>query len=148
MSGQFQLYVWTIRYLKPEQVFWRIAKRLGMKCALKGAHPAKEPGQRIGAAIPELDYDPVFLDWFCVEELMHDRVTFLHEAEHFDWDGIWHIEGRSHLWNFNLHYFEYAYRLKSAAHPLASPIGGGGPRKRWRGCTSVGRTLPQSRLAP
>ncbi len=43
---------------------------------------------------------------------------------------------------------EYAYRLKSAAHPLASPIGGGGPRKRWRGCTSVGRTLPQSRLAP
>ena len=111
MSGQFQLYVWTIRYLKPEQVFWRIAKRLGMKCYLKGAHPAKEPGQRIGAAIPELDYDPVFLDRFCVEELMHDRVTFLHEAEHFDWDGIWHIEGRSHLWNFNLHYFEYIHPL-------------------------------------
>lgn len=112
MLGKIGLYANTIRYLKPEQVFWRVGKKMGMKCALKGAHPTKEIGQRIGIAIPELDYDPVFLNRFCVEELMADRVTFLHEAEHFDWEGSWHIDGRSPLWNFNLHYFEYI-------HPLA-----------------------------
>lgn len=112
MLGKIGLYANTIRYLKPEQVFWRVGKKMGLKCALKGAHPTKELGQRIGIAIPELDHDPVFLNRFCVEELMKDRVTFLHEAENFDWEGIWHINGRSPLWNFNLHYFEYI-------HPLA-----------------------------
>ena len=112
MLGKIGLYANTIRYLKPEQVFWRVGKKMGMKCALKGAHPTKEIGQRIGIAIPELDYDPVFLNRFCVEELMADRVTFLHEAENVDWEGSWHIDGRSPLWNFNLHYFEYI-------HPLA-----------------------------
>ena len=112
MLGKIGLYANTIRYLKPEQVFWRVGKKMGMTCALKGAHPTKEIGQRIGIAIPELDYDPVFLNRFCVEELMADRVTFLHEAENVDWEGSWHIDGRSPLWNFNLHYFEYI-------HPLA-----------------------------
>ena len=111
MLGKIGLYANTIRYLKPEQVFWRVGKKMGMKCALKGAHPTKEIGQRIGIAIPELDYDPVFLNRFCVEELMADRVTFLHEAENVDWEGSWHIDGRSPLWNFNLHYFEYIHHL-------------------------------------
>ena len=111
MRGRFQLYFWTIRYLKPEQVFWRIAKRLGVKCALKGAHPSVGGGQRIAVFLPELDYDSVFLNRFCVEELMHDRVTFLREAEDFQWEGIWHLDARTPLWNFNLHYFEYIHPL-------------------------------------
>ena len=112
MLRKIKLYFWTIKYLKPEQVFWRIGKKLGMKCALKGAHPSKGNGRRIAILIPELDYDPAFLSRFCVDELMQDRICFLHEAENFWWDGIWHADGRSHLWNFNLHYFEYI-------HPLA-----------------------------
>lgn len=112
MLGKVRLYANTIRYMKPEQVFWRVGKKIGLQCALKGAHPTKEIGQKYGIAIPELDDDPVFRSRFCVEELMKDRVTFLHEAENVDWEGIWHIAGRSPLWNFNLHYFEYI-------HPLA-----------------------------
>lgn len=111
MLGKIGLYANTIRYLKPEQVFWRVGKKMGMKCALKGAHPTKEIGQRIGIAIPELDYDPVFLNRFCVEELMKDRVTFLHEAEDVSWEGNWRVESRTPLWNFNLHYFEYIHPL-------------------------------------
>ena len=112
MPGKIRLYANTIRYMKPEQIFWRIGKKLGMKCALKGAHPTAV-GHTLTPAVPELDLDPVFLRRFCVEELMQDRVTFLHETEQFDWEGSWHIDGRSHLWNFNLHYFEYL-------HPLAA----------------------------
>ena len=122
MLGKSVVYAHTIRYMKPGQVFWRSGKKMGIKCALKGAHPSKEPGQRIGIAIPELDCDPVFLNRFCVKELMNDRVAFLHEAENFDWEGIWHIDGRSPLWNFNLHYFEYI-------HPLAHSYWETGERK-------------------
>ena len=111
MLGKIRLYANTIRYMKPEQFFWRVGKKLGISCALKGACPAKGTGQRKAISIPELDYDPVFLNRFSVEELMRDRVTFLHEAEDFDWDGIWHFDDRSPLWNFNLHYFEYIHPL-------------------------------------
>lgn len=112
MPGKIRLYVNTIRYLKPGQVFWRSAKFLGVKrCAL--------PGVRIstrGACCPilhveELDHDPFFMARFSVNELMQDRVCFLHETEQFHWNMPWHLENHSHLWNFNLHYFEYLHPL-------------------------------------
>lgn len=111
MLGKIRLYANTIRYLKPEQVFWRIGKKLGMKCALKGAEPSRGMSHWQTIALPELDFDPVFLNRFCVEELMEDRVTFLYEAEDISWKGNWHEENRSPLWNFNLHYFEYIHPL-------------------------------------
>lgn len=111
MFKRVRNYIWTIRYMKPEQIFWRIGKRIGLKCALKGAHPARGCGQRIAIALPELDYDPVFLRRFSPEELMQDRVSFLHEAETFLWEGNWHVDGRTPLWNFNLHYFEFIHPL-------------------------------------
>lgn len=112
MPGRIRLYVDTIRYLKPGQVFWRVAKRFGAKCALLGVRIPERGACRPVLHVQELDHDPVFLDRFPAEELMRDRVSFLHEAEQFQWDGPWHMENHSHLWNFNLHYFEYL-------HPLA-----------------------------
>ena len=111
MLGKIRLYTHTIRYMKPGQVFWRIGKKMGMKCALKGAHPSRGNACRMTVSIPELDCDPAFLSRFCVDELMQDRVCFLHEAENFCWESSWHVAGRSPLWNFNLHYFEYIHPL-------------------------------------
>lgn len=111
MLGKIKLYVHTIRYMKPEQILWRIGRKLGITCALKGAPPAKGNGRRIALSIPELDFDSVFLSRFSVDELMQDRVTFLHEENSIDWNGIWYADTKSHLWNFNLHYFEYIHPL-------------------------------------
>ena len=111
MLSRIRLYAWTIRYLKPEQVFWRIAKRLGIKCTLGGIRPSKVMELQQMVALPELDFDPVFLSRFSVNELMNGRVTFLHEAEDFCWEGCWNVDNRSLLWNFNLHYFEYLHPL-------------------------------------
>ena len=111
MLGKLKVYAYTVRFMKPEQIFWRVGMKIGIKCALKGAHPSWGSGKRIATPIPELDHDPVFLSRFCVEDLMQDRICFLHEAEHFKWDGAWHIDSRSHLWNFNLHYCEYIHPL-------------------------------------
>jgi len=111
MLNKVRTYVWTVRYLKPAQIFRQITKRLGMKCALKGAHPARKPGHGHAAALLPLDYDSVFLNRFSVKELMRDRVSFLYEAEHFSWESCWQIDGRTPLWNFNLHYFEFIHPL-------------------------------------
>ena len=111
MLAKIRCYAWTIRYMKPEQIFWRVGKRLGLKCSIPGVRPARGAGQRTVVRIPELDFDPAFLRRFAVDELMCDRVTFLHEAEGFCWEGNWRVSDRSPLWNFNLHYFEYIHPL-------------------------------------
>ena len=111
MLSKIRRYAWTIRYLKPEQIFWRIGKRLGLNCAVKGASPGGNLTQQRKVALPELDYDPVFLNRFSVEELINDRITLLHAAEDFSWEGSWKVDGRSPLWNYNLHYFEYLHPL-------------------------------------
>ena len=106
-------YYWTIRYLKPEQVLWRLGKKLGRKCALAGnVFRCQGETRRIG--VRELDQDSRFLARFSAKDLMEDRVTFLHESETIRWEGEWHVESRSHLWNFNLHYFEYLHPLAKA----------------------------------
>lgn len=106
-------YYWTIRYLKPEQVIWRLGKKLGLKCALAG-NVSRGQGQARRIGVRELDQDHQFLARFSAEALMEDRITFLHESETIRWEGEWHVEGRSHLWNFNLHYFEYLHPMVKA----------------------------------
>ncbi len=114
MLSKIRRYAWTIRYLKPEQIFWRIGKRFGIKCSVKGTSPSRSSAFQQRVVLPVLDYDPVFLNRFSVEELLNDRVTFLHETEDFSWEARWYIDGRSLLWNFNLHYFEYLHPLVNA----------------------------------
>ena len=111
MLNKIKLYAGTIRYLKPGQIFWRIGKHFGLKCSVKGVSPSRRYSHIQKIAVSELDNDPVFLKRFSVEDLMNDQVTFLHEKEVFCWEGRWHVDGRSPLWNFNLHYFEYLHPL-------------------------------------
>ena len=49
-------------------------------------------------ALPELDFDPVFLARFDVDALLDDRVELLHHEERIDWSESWHAELSSPLW--------------------------------------------------
>lgn len=111
MLGKISLYYYTIRNMKPSQVFNRIRIRLGYGCAL-GVKPTPFSDDVSIVDTPSsLDYDPVFLDRFPADELMNDRITILHSTEDFDWKSKWEIGGKSDLWNYNLHYFEYIFPL-------------------------------------
>lgn len=110
MLQKLTLYFHTVRHLKPGQIFWRIGKHLGWKCALGRQVNRASQCCSIGV-LEELDYDSAFLRRFSVQDLLNDRVCFLHESESFAWDAPWHFEDRSPLWNFNLHYFEFLHPL-------------------------------------
>ena len=111
MSGKLPLYFWTIRYMKPSQILWRMGKSLGVPCRLPGVRVSRGDGCFPGPFPEELDHDPVFLSRFSPEALLQDQVSFLHEREAFSWEQPWHLDGKSHLWNFNLHYFEFLHPL-------------------------------------
>lgn len=114
--GKLSLYFHTVRYMKPSQVYHRIQKMLKRKCTLgvQVSKPANWENLSPVASVEELDFDPVFLARFSAEELMGNRVTFLHESREFDWNTPWNFQDMTPLWNFNLHYFEYLFSLVKA----------------------------------
>ncbi|MBX9034075.1 heparinase II/III family protein [Gordonibacter massiliensis (ex Traore et al. 2017)] len=81
---------------------------------------ASEAGDRPGLhrdvsiLVPETDLAPEYLARFDLESLMSSEFLLLNEYHVVDFSR-WHADGASHLWNFNLHYFEYAIAL-GAAH--------------------------------
>lgn len=112
--GTFSLYYHTIKSLKPSQVIRRLLKKMGIGASL-GITPCSVTDQIQKVETPEtLDFDPVFLKRFPVEELMENTITILHGSKNFDWKSRWNFEDKSALWNFNLHYFEYLFPLIKA----------------------------------
>ena len=113
---KINLYLNTVKYLKPSQIYYRIRKTIKMNCSL-GAYPKSIDWDCKTApldTIAELDFDPVFLARFHVEETMAGKVTLLHESETFHWNEQWNFPNRTPLWNYNLHYFEYLFPLVKA----------------------------------
>ena len=105
------LYVQTVRHLKPGQVACRLKRKAGLDTPLvRGLRVHPDPARADAArvpALPELDFDPVFLARFDVEALMRDEVGLLHHVERIDWSRSWHEALATPLWRYNLHYMEY-----------------------------------------
>lgn len=109
------LYFHTLKYMKPSQVYFRLRKVAGLKCSLGCRGEELDCGKvRPIPAMRELDYDPAFLSRFPAEDLLDDKVSFLHSEETVCWDRQWKCTNQTDLWNFNLHYFEYLFSLVHA----------------------------------
>ena len=78
MVKKLFLYGHTVWNMKPSQIYSRVKKKLGLSCTL-GICPApmqKQPFLYQPAIA--LDFDPVFLKRFPVDEFITGKVTFLH----------------------------------------------------------------------
>ena len=114
MLAKLELYANTIKSMKTSQIYYRIRKMLKLDCSI-GCAVASDVGKAEPiVTVPELDYDPVFLKRFSADEILGDKVTFLHSSKVFHWNQKWHFDDKSALWNFNLHYFEYLFPLVDA----------------------------------
>ena len=114
MLNKVLLYYNTLQNMKLSQIYSRIKIRLGGSCGI-GVRVGENYAETLHSlAIPELDFDPVFIARFPAEELMSDKITILHGSKDFDWKSRWNFDDMSALWNFNLHYFEYLFPLVKA----------------------------------
>lgn len=124
MNGKkLLLYAHTVAGMRPGQIYCRVRKMCRRTCSL-GVQPASMPGMgdvAAVAAVPELDFDPVFLSRFPVEDTMGGTVAFLHQSEPFRWHEKWDFPSRSALWNFNLHYCEFLLPLVHAFRQTGAP---------------------------
>lgn len=111
--GNISLYWNTAKYLKPAQVWSRIGRRLRIGCTL-GVRASCNRRHGAAVVLPQLDFDPAFLQRFPADALMEDRIIFMHEEERFAWKAPWRFDNRTPLWNYNLHYFEFLFPLVNA----------------------------------
>ena len=114
MLAKLELYSNTIKSMKASQIYYRIRKMLKLDCGIGCAVASNVGKAEPIVTVPELDYDPVFLKRFSADEILDDKVTFLHSSKVFHWNQKWHFDDKSALWNFNLHYFEYLFPLVDA----------------------------------
>ena len=110
-TSRIVLYYNTLKHIKSSQVINRVRSKLGIKCPL-GVAPSKFFSSVQCIESPEcLDFDPIFLNRFSVDEIVKNKISFLHTSKDVDWNKTWDFKDKSALWNFNLHYFEYLYPL-------------------------------------
>lgn len=103
---------WTISSLKPVQICYQLRYRLlgYKKVKLKTCSSIKE---EMDVSIKELDEDDACILRFKVDELLENHIWILNES--IDWQhGKWNYPDKTHLWDFNLHYFEYGVALAAA----------------------------------
>lgn len=101
------LYFFTIRRMKSSMIISRLrGRRRVAERILDGDHNMRMPN----IAIPELDINERYLMRFDVEGLLTGDFLLLNECHKVDLN-TWNVPEASHLWNFNLHYFEWGIAL-------------------------------------
>ena len=115
---KLRLYIDTALHLKPSQIAYRFWRKIGGDTRLRAGYTPRPDTSKadIGRvpAMPELEFDPVFLARFDVDALLDDKIELLHHEEWMDWRESWHAELSTPLWRFNLHYHEYLLPLAKA----------------------------------
>lgn len=107
MSAKVLLYLNTIRRMRPSMIISRLCpqrkvsmRRINVNHTLRICH----------LCIPELDLEEGYVSRFDVDALLRDEFLLINERHHVDLEA-WNVSDASHLWNFNLHYFEYCVAL-------------------------------------
>lgn len=107
MLDKAMLYIRTVRRMRPDMVVARLrGQRRVSEHVFEGTHEAVLPR----LAIPELDCEVSYCDRFDVDALLEDDFLLINERHRVDL-ARWGVPEASHLWNFNLHYFEYGLAL-------------------------------------
>lgn len=100
----------TVWWLRPQQVAGQLALR-GRRWLPRAAPPTdapEVPGVRWAHTGPFLPPGAAHADR---DQLLAGEFEFLNQRSHLGWPPSWSPPTATHLWQYNLHYFEYLWRL-------------------------------------
>lgn len=109
MLGKIDKYYQTLKYLKKSQIKYLVKNRMGGRRFAVTAAKAPDCAS-LSLWMPDLDESLEYRKRFCVEEILEGQVTLLYESGRPAGKN-WADSGKSHLWNFNLHYLEFLIPL-------------------------------------
>lgn len=103
----------TLKYLKPIQRYALVRSKLAKGSFTRGQYVKPynmHMNTSLKTVIPELDLDPEYYYRFKPDLILEGKFTFLNETRGVNLSS-WKVADSSHLWNYNLHYFEFAIAL-------------------------------------
>ncbi len=102
-------FFWTVLNLKPVQICYQFRYRL---LGYRKVNTKQCPSFRedMDVSIKVLDEDDTYISRFRVDDILDNRIWLLNESANWQ-RGKWNYLEKTHLWNFNLHYFEYGIAL-------------------------------------
>lgn len=106
MMRKFLLYINTIKYLKPVQIYGRVFSKLKSKIPKNYTAPNKLE-TNLKLKTDYIKHDP----WNNRDTLIKGNFCFLNQKLNLSFPPKWNPEADL-LWLFNLHYFHYLYLLK------------------------------------
>ncbi|WP_207636409.1 heparinase II/III family protein [Alkaliphilus metalliredigens] len=106
----------TIKYLKPSQGVYRLTNRLKRELYKRKILVINTPSEikaikKAKFLIPSLDFDSEYLNRFDIEGILNNEFDFINISHKVSLDSAWNDKSLQHLWRYNLHYFEYLYKL-------------------------------------
>lgn len=116
MDNKVMLLLNTVKYLKPSQAFYR-AKNIIKKNLYKNKLIKVKVPENIKIIkekkflVSTLDFDLDYLDRFNIEDIFSGEFNFINIKEKISLNNSWNDKSLQHLWRFNLHYFEYLYKI-------------------------------------
>lgn len=102
------LYARTVARMRPSMVAARLRRTESVPTA-----PESVVLRTMGLSVSELDLDEGYCRRFDLDGLARGEFLLINKFHAVDLK-VWNVPEASHLWNFNLHYFEYCVPL--AAH--------------------------------
>lgn len=116
MDNKIKLYINTTRYLKPSQIYYRVLNRVKRQLYIRKLLKIRVPSElklkkSFEYLIPELDFDQDYLNNFNTEDILNNQFTFINITNKVDLSKAWNNKESQHLWRYNLHYFEYLFKL-------------------------------------
>ena len=97
MIKKIILYLNTIHHIKLSQLYFRLKRKLKLKCKL--TNKIKLHKYNNINAVPSiymLDFDYLFLKKFNVKDLLNDKITLLNESEKLNFNSVWNFS----IWLF------------------------------------------------
>lgn len=116
MDNKIILYINTIKHLKPSQIYYRLSNRLKRELYKKKLLTVQMPYElkvkdAFNYLIPELDFSKEYLDRFDTKGILNNKFTFINITNQVELSKAWNNKELQHLWRYNLHYFEYLFKL-------------------------------------
>jgi hypothetical protein len=116
MDNKITLYINTIKYLKPSQIYYRLSNRMKRNIYKSNLMSVNIPKvlnveHDYMFLIPELDFDKDYLSRFDVGALLNNEFTFINITNKVELSKSWNDKNLQHLWRYNLHYFDYLFKL-------------------------------------
>lgn len=116
MNNKIKLYLNTVKHLKISQIFYRPINRIKRRLYKKGIFKIQISSELnvkddFKYLTPIIDFDPQYLERFDLENIFRDEFTFINIKSKIGLSHAWNCDKLHQLWRYNLHYFEFLYKL-------------------------------------